>query len=134
MPQAQVAFAMGYIVGLGTKQDPRCGFDLLMKYADEGNAEAQFELGNLYAEGELLEQDWQKAAMWWMNAAERDHHLAQLKIGQLFLAGRGVKRDKKGAFKYLFLACYAKVPGADEAMDQLSGQFAADELETSYGE
>jgi TPR repeat protein len=101
-----------------------------MKYADEGNSAAQYELGHLYAEGRVLKQDWHKIAMWWMNAAMRDHHEAQLEIGRMFAAGdRGVKRNVRLALVNFILADKAGVPGAAEELRLFHGQVTDQELE-----
>jgi TPR repeat protein len=50
---------------------------LLKQAAKQGSAEAQFQLGNLYLEGELLEQDEDKAIHWLSKAVAQNHSPAQ---------------------------------------------------------
>ena len=44
--------------------------------AEQGNAEAQFDLGNCYCKGEGVEQDKAEAVKWYRKAAEQDFDLA----------------------------------------------------------
>lgn len=52
-----------------------------LKAAQKGNAEAQLRLGELYAEGEGLEQDEEQAVFWFEQAAAQDDDEAQLALG-----------------------------------------------------
>jgi TPR repeat protein len=46
------------------------------KAAINGNAEAQFQLGLLYADGELPDGDWDTGMYWVEKAAEQGHQQA----------------------------------------------------------
>jgi TPR repeat protein len=46
------------------------------KSANNGNAEAQFQLGLLYADGEIPEGDWDTGMYWVEMAAEQGHKQA----------------------------------------------------------
>jgi len=48
---------MFMINGKGVDKDVEGGLDMLRKVADSGYPEAQFYLGKLYLEGEVVEQD-----------------------------------------------------------------------------
>ena len=56
---------------------------LLKQAAKQNNAEAQFQLGNLYLDSELVDQDEDKAIYWLTKAAEQDHAPAQFIYEQL---------------------------------------------------
>jgi hypothetical protein len=56
-------------------------------------AEAQFDLGMLYEEGEGVPQDFGQAAAWYRKAAERGHADAQFLLGALYESGQGIPRD-----------------------------------------
>ncbi len=117
---AQVNYAVTLIRGIGTLKNIRLGLELLHQYGDEGNSEAQLELGTMYAEGSVLRNDWHEAARWWLNAAEHDNGEAQLEVGKSFsLPGRGLKVNLVRAFKYLFLAQGKRVPTALEHLRSL---------------
>src|SRR5690242_13009427 len=75
--------------------------------AEEGSAEAQFNLGLLYADGQGVPQDYMEAVNWFKRSADQDYAKAQLNLGALYSTGKGVKRDYLQAYKW-FNICAAK--------------------------
>src|SRR5271157_1133680 len=63
------------------------------KAAEQGDAVAQYNLGNLYYHGQGLPQDYAQAALWFRKAAEQGDADAQYNIGRLYDKGQGVPRD-----------------------------------------
>ncbi len=61
--------------------------------AAQGNADAQVNLGFLYARGHGVPQDYKEAASWYRKAAEQGQSDAQFNLGSLYYDGLGVKRD-----------------------------------------
>lgn len=59
----------------------------------QGNAEAQFRLGMLYANGEGVELDHARAAELIQAAAKQKHAQAQTTLGWLYANGYGVEQD-----------------------------------------
>ena len=72
--------------------------------AEEGNATAQFDLGDRFYDGLGVTQDYAKAAKWFRKAAERGHIKAQANLGMMCALGRGLDRDYAEGFKWLSLA------------------------------
>ncbi len=60
--------------------------------AENGDAEAQFDLGLVYERGGHV-RDYAKARKWYQKAAEQGHTQALYNIGVMHERGRGVKRD-----------------------------------------
>mgnify|MGYP003517569551 FL=1 len=54
----------------------------------------------MYAEGKGVEQDYSKAAEWYLKAAEQGYVKAQFNLGNMYYTGRGVKRDYQEARKW----------------------------------
>ena len=75
-------------------------FNVVMKRANLGNAEAQFQIGRMYANGDGVKQDYKLAVLWYEKAAKRSHPAAQNNLGVLYHNGRGVKKDYKKARKW----------------------------------
>ena len=75
--------------------------------AEQGSADAQFNLGLLYVDGKGVPLDYGQAIQWFTRAAEQDYEKAQLNLGASYGIGRGVKRDYVQAYKWLNL-CAAK--------------------------
>jgi TPR repeat protein len=70
----------------------------------EGDADAQFQLGNKYVIGDGVEKDPQLAVRWYMEAAERGHRLAAHNLGRCYLTGEGVAKNPQEAFKWFKIA------------------------------
>lgn len=65
--------------------------------AEQGNAEAQFNLAVLYSRGEGVEMDGREAIAWYTRAAEQGHAPAQFNLGAAYLDGRLVPSDERQA-------------------------------------
>lgn len=78
--------------------------EALTKGAENGNAEAQFTLGNLYLNGEVVEQDNFEALRWFTLAAENDNANAQYNIAVMYLNGLGVVQDHAQAVQWFVRA------------------------------
>lgn len=69
------------------------------KAAEQGNPEAQYNLGVMYAKGQGVPKDGGQALFWFRKAAEQDYAEAQYLLGSLCLAGRGVPQDARQALE-----------------------------------
>ena len=79
--------------------------------ADRGEAEAQFNLGRCYAQGEGVEKDLARAFSWCRKAAEQGHTEAQLTLARCYADGDGVVKDEAEAYAWFTLAA----PTSDQA-------------------
>lgn len=61
--------------------------------AQEGDAEAQNYVGEIYEKGLGIEADYVIAASWYRKAAEQGNTRAQINLGYLYESGLGVPRD-----------------------------------------
>ncbi|GHT48462.1 hypothetical protein AGMMS49936_10950 [Endomicrobiia bacterium] len=80
--------------------------------AEQGDAEAQYDLGEMYYNGERVKQDYKKAFYWFKKAAEHENANAQFHLGAMYSKGEGIEQDYKKAF-YWFKK--AAEQGIDEA-------------------
>ena len=69
--------------------------------ADQGDAEAQLQLGMRYAEGDGVIQNDKEAARWFALAAKQGLAEAQYQYGLALLQGRGVVQDYTAAFSWI---------------------------------
>ena len=60
------------------------------------------ELGTLYYEGKYIEQDYQKAVMWFRTSINKLLPIGYFKLGQCFYYGHGVEQDYAKAFDSYF--------------------------------
>ena len=75
------------------------------KAANQGDAEAQFNLGLTYKEGQEVQQDNKMAAKWYQKAAQQDHITAQFNLGLLYQDGKGIRQNKTNAKEWYGMAC-----------------------------
>ena len=80
--------------------------------AEQGNAQAQFGLGVLYANGHGVLKDFKQAAKWYRKAAKQGNAGAQLGLGVLYANGQGVVKDNAYAHMWLSIA---ETNGAERA-------------------
>jgi serine/threonine protein kinase len=71
---------------------------ILKPLADAGNAQAQFRLGEAYAEGRGVDRDIATAERWYEKAALQGETGAQIKLGAMFATGTGVARNNNLAY------------------------------------
>ncbi|MGZ5056327.1 MAG: J domain-containing protein [Methylobacter sp.] len=85
--------------GLDTKALP-----LYLKLAEQGNTEAQFQAGLMYANQQGVTKDAKLAVDWLAKAAEQGHRAAQTKLGFMYAAGKGVAQNYSSAIYWCYKA------------------------------
>lgn len=79
-------------------------FELAVKIwfplAKNGNAQARYQLGGMYQNGDGLPQNYTEALKWYLLAAQQGHSLAQAYLGQMHLSGEGVPKDIRRAYMW----------------------------------
>jgi TPR repeat protein len=73
----------------------------IQEAAEQGDVEAQYELGICYGNGDGVEKDYAKAVYWWRHAAERGHAKAQYNLGIFYYQGMGVEKNEEEGLKWL---------------------------------
>lgn len=99
--------------GQRTAEDQAASLQALRELAEQGDAEAQYELGSHYARGEGVAQDWTQAVSWYRRAAGQGSAAAQHSLGVCYAYGMGVKRDQ-----YAAVSWYRKAAEQDYALAQ----------------
>jgi len=72
-------------------------FHLWQPLAQQGDAEAQFNLGVMYENGQGVTQDYRQAAAWYQKVANQGDARAQFNLGLMYNKGRGVAQDYRQA-------------------------------------
>jgi TPR repeat protein len=93
--------------------DEGSSLDWFRKAAEGGNPDAANELGRHYEEGNGVEQDYARAAFWYLRAAECVPDLGgagqgRQHLGLLYLDGHGVPKDSIQAYMWFILAGHSK--------------------------
>ena len=76
----------------------------LQAQANQGDTEAQNRLGELYAKGRGVPQDYAQARTWYEKAASLGNPLAQNNLAELYFAGLGGPPDYVRAYMWVSLA------------------------------
>ncbi|WP_116653176.1 SEL1-like repeat protein [Pelagibacterium sediminicola] len=101
--------------------------ELLRTAAEAGDSKAQFEIGAIFTEGHVVEQDFAQAAAWYERSAAQGFAPAQYRLGNLYESGRGVDRDLELARLWYQRAAEA---GNRMSMHNLASLYAGGELQT----
>jgi TPR repeat protein len=90
--------------------------------AEQGHADAQYNLGVLYdrGDGRGIAQDFQEAAKWYRMAAIQGNAEAQFNLGILYSRGKGVPLDLVQAYVLFDLASANGDADAIESRDTLA--------------
>lgn len=98
--EAAEGYRMAAEQGPSRAQYEQYELDLTRELAEQGDGDAQFELGIMYARGQSVPQDYVEAAKWLTKAAEQGHARAQFNLGDMYRQGLGVPQDYKEAEKW----------------------------------
>jgi len=77
---------------------------LYRELAEQGDVDAQDNLGNMYYRGMGVPENYAEAAKWYRKAAEQGDASAQSSLGQMYVFGEGVPQDFVQGYKWLILA------------------------------
>ena len=102
--------------------------------AEQGEPQAQFNLGVFYEIGQVVPQNYEEAVKWYRAAAEQECAPAQCNLGLCYETGRGVPKDVREAVRWF---CRAARAGDKTAQHNLGVYYAtveAAEAATARGE
>lgn len=101
-------------------KDYATAFRLFQPLAEQGDAVAQYQLGNMYVFGRGVHADSGQAAVWFRKAAEQGNPKAQYSLGFLYDNGMGVTQDYAQAFAWTLKAAEQ---GDGEAQFQVATRY-----------
>lgn len=96
--------------------------------ACQGDAAAQFAMGERCYEGLGVAKDYFQAAQWFIMAAGQNHPIAQRNLGMMYVLGRGVDKDLVEGFKWLKLAAARSDPAAGGTLRKVQPRLSPEEL------
>jgi hypothetical protein len=73
---------------------------LLQPLADQGNAEAQDKIGDVYENGKAVPQNYVEAVKWYRKAADQGNADGQADLGSMYSTGHGVPQDYAEAVQW----------------------------------
>ena len=104
---------------LAQSQAPSSAVQHLRALAEQGNAEAQFNLGQLYEHGRGVPKDYAEALRWYRLAAEQGDPFAQFDLGSHYSEGIGVPKDEKEALRWWQSAAAQGFPPAQHSLGKV---------------
>ena len=76
-------------------------FESMKKAAEQGDAAAQFNLGQIYYSGEEVAQDYAEAMRWYRLAGDQGHMEAQYSLGVMYTNGEGAPKSRGHAMRWV---------------------------------
>jgi hypothetical protein len=122
--QAFVALGGYHLTGIPNsriRREPARAAEMFHYAASYYNdADAQYELGRMLAEGSAGEKNLQQAARWFNLAAEQGHVHAQARLGHLLFNGEGVPRQAPRGLMWMKIATASADPDRDSWVLELN--------------
>ena len=94
------------------KGDYKTAFNEWKPLAEQGDIEAQYNLGWAYVNGEGVLKDDKEAVKWYRKAAEQGYAKAQSNLGWAYENGRGVLKSYRKAYRWYAKAADQDLPEA----------------------
>jgi hypothetical protein len=98
----QATFTMGILKYVS--RDYAAAYDEFKPLADQGDRSAQYYMGQMYRNGQGVEQNFKEAFKWYRLAAEQGEVRSQHIVAQLYHRGVGVIQNHREAVKWYELA------------------------------
>jgi len=114
--QGQHNLAELYIHGLGVEKDSTIALDLFKMAAEKGLTRAQNRIGVIFDE----QKNYEEAIKWFEKAANEGYDWAQYNLGNYYLYGISVRKDKLKACEWFSKAA---LQGLKEAQDELDAAY-----------
>ena len=115
-------------------EDTEFNLAVLEAKAEEGDLEAQYEMGWRHAIGMDVELDDDTAVEWLQRAAAAGHSLAQNNMGARYYSGDGVDQDLKQAYRCFFWAANQGDRKAGKNLDSVTQQLTEEDLDALRAE
>ncbi len=96
--------------------------------AEQGNAEAQYNLAMIYDRGIGVKNDDGEALKWYRKAAEQGHAKAQYNLGMMYYFGKGVPQDRVTGYQWVILAADRGEQVARDAMASLAKKLSSEQI------
>lgn len=94
----------------------------LLRRAQQGDVDAQFNLAVAFYEGNGVPQDYLEAAKWYGMAADKGDAQAQFNLGLMFYQAKGLPRDYRHAYELFRLAAAQGDERARMGMESILGE------------
>ena len=114
---------------VGFERDDADAANWFRRAAEQGLADAQFNLGLMYYTGEGVEHDDEVAFRWFDSAAAQGHAKAQFNLGALYANGHGVAADLAECYRLWLVASMQGEPNAHANLGVMRDKISTKEAE-----
>jgi TPR repeat protein len=83
------------------QQDYQAALNAWNRAAQQGDADAEYNLGQLYRLGQGVKRSYPVAQSYYLKAANKNHPLAQLNLGTMYYSGKLGSGEEENAFYWL---------------------------------
>ncbi|MGH8653721.1 MAG: tetratricopeptide repeat protein [Gammaproteobacteria bacterium] len=116
---------------MGRQRDDRETFGLLLRAAEQGHAQAQYHLGQMYGRGRGTAQDYEKALSWLQKAARQGVSDAQHLLCLAYALGRGALPNRTQAVAWCKVAIAFGSKDAETALAAISQGMTAKNIHSA---
>jgi TPR repeat protein len=114
-------------MGRGAPKNATEAVRWLTEAANGDDLNGLFNLAVLYAKGDGVSPDPEKAASLYRRAAELGHYPSQSRLGYIYAHGQGVPKDRVQAYLWLSLAAQHGIGTALNALESVVKDMSAEE-------
>ncbi len=113
------------------REDYTAAISFFKKSAEQGNAYAQYSIGQMYRQGLGVTQDSKQAVSWFQKAAEQGFTQAQYNLGMMYGNGRGVMKDYIEAYKWHSIAYASGEKLPKDVRDSIVGLMTPSQIDSA---
>lgn len=101
---------------------------LFTKLSNEGDRDAQNNLGAMFQHGHGVPVDIRKAAYWYLKAAQNGNSVAQHNIGIAYFYGQGVTRNKVEGLAWILMSIWGGVTQSELFANRMKAQMSQQQI------
>ena len=130
---ATLALASEFSKGteLYNKGEFKSALDIWLPLAENGNTDAQHNIGQMYRNGKGVERDYTEAFKWFHMAAEKGNIYSQNNLGHLYSYGLGVPKNNIFAYLWYQIASLNGYKRANKNLVSLKSEMSLAEIQTA---
>ena len=117
-----------YDTGRGVPQDDAEAVRWTRLAAEQGDADAQCQLGYMYVNGEGVLENEAEAVKWFRKAAEQGHSQSQCSLGVMYQYGRGVPQSDIEAYAWFSLSTTNGYEDAEQFLSEVKAELTPEQL------
>lgn len=101
---------------------------LFTKLSNEGDKDAQNNLGAMFQYGHGVPVDIRKAAYWYLKSAQNGNSIAQHNIGIAYFYGQGVARNKVEGLAWILMSIWGGVTQSEPFANRMKAQMSQQQI------